>query len=105
MPLKFRSWPLIGLLLAFCLYRQHCTFKYILLRKQAEHGDRLRIEQLARDKARLDNERRLEMKLRLLATRMLDERGEVRPAAEAAPDCKSLNAAPRLRYAKAVFSL
>ena len=84
-PLKFRSWPLIGLLLAFCLYRQHCTFKYILLRKQAEHGDRLRIEQLARDKARLDNERRLEMKLRLLATRMLDEQGKEKLGAEPAP--------------------
>ena len=84
-PLKFRSWPMIGLLLAFCLYRQHCTFKYILLRKQAERGDRLRIEQLARDKARLDNERRLEMKLRLLATRMLDEQGKEKLAAEPAP--------------------
>ena len=104
-PLKFQAGPLIGLLLIFCLYRQHCSCQYCLLRKQAERGHRLRIEQLAREKERLDYERLLEMKLRLLATRMLDERGEVRPAAEAAPDCKSLNAAPRLRYAKAVFSL
>ena len=53
--------------------------------QQAEHGDRLRIEQLARDKARLDNERRLEMKLRLLATRMLDEQGKEKLGAEPAP--------------------
>ena len=67
MPLRFQAVPLLCLLVIFVLFRQYIAIRFCLLRKEAEDQHRLRIEQLAREKERLEYERQLEQRLRQLA--------------------------------------
>lgn len=66
-PLSFSFYYFMLALSVVILYRQHGAMGFVLIKKRADDHSRLRIEQLAREKERLDYERSLERKLRLVA--------------------------------------
>lgn len=66
-PLPFSFYYFMIALSVVILYRQHGAMSFALIKKRANDHLQLRIEQLAREKERLEYERSLERKLRLVA--------------------------------------